>query len=121
MFKPFAITPVALTLLGACDGKPLTFGATPLAAKRIYAESFQDTPFERGEISVISTEHCELHTFTLRPCGGENVCGSRKGHVVATPDYHVVTDAYAGRIFYISPGGDGWVKLNGTLYPVAWN
>ncbi len=121
MFKSFAIPLSAALLLGGCDGKPLTFTGTPVAVQRAYADTFQDTPFARGQISVVATEHGDLHTFTLRPCGGDHMCGARQGHVAKTPDYFVVTGAYAGRTFYVSPGGDGWIKRNGTVYPMAWN
>lgn len=121
MLKSLALPIATMTLLGACNGKPLTFAPMPLVAKRFYAENFQDKPFDTGAISVISTEHGDLHTFDLRPCGAGSVCGSRQGQVVNTPDYYVVANAYAGRTFYIAPGGSGWVKRDGALYDIAWN
>ncbi|MDG1376273.1 MAG: hypothetical protein P8P56_04470 [Yoonia sp.] len=121
MLKSLALPIIALTLLSACGGKPLTFPNMPIQATRAYADSFQDAPFDTGEISVISAEHGEMHTFTLRPCGDMLVCGADQGSVIKAPDYYVVTGAYAGRTFYISSGGDGWVKRAGVLYPMAWN
>lgn len=121
MLKPLALTLAALTLMAACDGKPLTIEGMPVQATRFYANNFQDWPFNTGEISVISTEGSDLHTFALRPCENNRLCGERIGDLVRVPDYYVVTGAYAGRTFYLSPGGDGWVRRDGVLYPIAWN
>lgn len=121
MFRSRVLPILAISLLGACAGQPFTWPNLPSGATRAYAEAYQDTPFERGEISVIAEEHGELHTFTLRPCGADQVCGARQGNVVKAPDYYVVTNAYAGRTFYVSPGGDGYIKRDGVLYPMAWN
>lgn len=121
MVKSFALSVIAITLLGACAGKPFTMPNVPAGVTRAYAKAFQDTPFERGEISVLAEEYGELHTYKLRPCGGDHICGVRQGTLVKAPDYYVVTDAYSGRIFYVSPGGDGYLKRDGSLYPIAWN
>lgn len=111
-----------MALLAACGGKPLTFEATPVFAHRFYADRWQDKPFDEGAISVLSEEHGDLHTYTLTPChGGANVCGDSVGHLQVTPDYYVITNAYDGRTFYISPGGDGYVKINGVFTTIAWN
>lgn len=121
MLKSIALSLTALTVLSACDDPSVNQGEWPIEVTRFYADNFQDTPFDTGPISVVSTEHGELHTFVLRPCGDASVCGSRQGRLEIAPDYHVVTNAYAGQIFYISAGGDGWIKRDGILYPMAWN
>jgi len=116
MLKTISLPIAAIALLTACSGEPVTYEATPVSIKRAYADSFQDMPFDTGEISVVAEEGGDLQTFTLRPCGDGHVCGARQGDVVKAPDYHVVTGAYAGRIFCVSPGGDGWIKQNGTFF-----
>ena len=121
MIKPLALSLASIALVAGCDGKPLTFEHTPVQAKRFYADTFQDAPFDTGQVTVLSAEHGDLHTFTLRPCGDGLVCGTRQGTVAKAPDYYVVTGAYAGRIFYLSPGGDGWVKRDGQLIQIAWD
>lgn len=112
---------LGLTLLAACEYGPVPGPPLPLAVQRAYADTVQDHPFDDGAISVLAEEHGELHTFTLRPCGQDRICGARRGKVVRAPDYWVVTGAYSGRTFYISPGGDGWIKRSGRYYPLAWH
>lgn len=121
MFKSISLSIAALALLAACDGKPLTFSGTPVQVKRAYADAFQDKPFDTGAISIVAEEHGELHTFTLRPCGADNVCGARQGQLVKTADHYVISNAYGGRTFYIAAGGSGYIKRDGAFYPLAWN
>ena len=112
----------ALFALSACDGRPLTFDATPLAVKRFYANTWQDKAFDEGVVTVLQADHGDLRSFTLTPCrSGTHICGSQAGHLALTPDYAVVTGAYSGRTFYLSPGGDGYVKRHGQLHPIAWD
>ena len=125
--RAFLFSAFAITSLAACEpGKPLTFEQTPLPATRAYAATFQDQPFDTGPVSIVAEEYGELHTYTLAPCrGGATVCqGSAHGRAALlqwTPDYAVVTGAYHGRTFYLSPGGDGWMKRHGQLIPLAWD
>lgn len=93
----------------------------PAVARQAFGETFQDHPFDSGPVTVLAEEHGELHSFTLTPCGAAHICGSRRGLAVKKPAYWVVSGAYAGRDFYLSPGGDGWVKRDGAYHPVAWN
>lgn len=89
---------------------------------RVYADIFQDSPFDTGAVTVLSEEHGELHSYTLTPCrSGTAVCGARSAALQRTPDYFVVQNAYAGRDFYLSPGGDGYMKRNGVFTAIAWN
>lgn len=113
---------VALTGLSACYGKPLTWEQNPVAVQRWYAESFQDQPFDVGNVSVITEERGEMRTYLLSPCrNNTRVCGSRAGTLERTPDFSIVTGAYPGRVFYLSPGGDGSMVHNGRTVPLAWN
>ena len=114
-------TLAALTL-AACNGKPLTMEGLPITAIRAYADTFQDHPFDEGPVSIIAEEHGELHTYKLRAChGGEKVCGTRAVPLLRAPDYFVAENAYPGRTFYLSPGGDGWMKVGGRLIGIAWH
>jgi hypothetical protein len=120
--KTVSLSLMAIALLTACsNGQGLTWEDNPVSVHRFYADNFQDHPFDTGPITVLSEEHGDLKSYTLRTCGEDHVCGSRKGHVTRAPDYWVVKGAYAGRVFYISAGGDGWVKHGSELIPIAWN
>ncbi|MCO4848471.1 MAG: hypothetical protein KC448_10930 [Yoonia sp.] len=120
--KMLPLSLIVAALLSACTGGDgLTWTDTPVGAHRFYADNFQDHPFDTGPITVLSEEHGDLRSYTLRSCGADQVCGAGKGRVVRTSDYWVVTGAYAERIFYVSAGGDGWVKHGGALTPIAWN
>ncbi len=112
------LTIVALS--GCAQQLQSTPGAQSIA-KRAFADTFQDHPFDSGPVSVLAEERGELRSFTLRPCGDGRVCGAKKGRVVRTDDYWVVTGAYAYRTFYISAGGDGWLKRGHAIDPIAWN
>lgn len=94
--------------------------------RRTMQWSWYDNPFTEGPVTVLTAEHGRLRGYTLVPCrGGTRVCaGSSQGRVgtlTRTPDYDVIQGAYAGRTFYLSPGGDGYLVLNGQTLPLAWN
>lgn len=116
------------TLVACTDGQALPERIdVPAQASRTYAELFQDQPFDTASISVVATEQGRfgrdiLRTFELRPCqNGAHVCGTRTGSVQQTPDYYVVTGAYPGRTFHLSPGGDGYMQSAAGTAVVAWN
>lgn len=112
---------LGLLALAGCAGEPLTFEATPLAVQRFYGATFQDHPFDEGPVSVVTAEHGDLHTYALTPCqNGQRICGSRVGAMAVTPDYWIVQGAYPNRTFYLTPGGDGVVKIGGTFTTLAW-
>lgn len=112
---------IALAFVAAC-GKPLPqVPSVSDKLDKLLIDTFQDKPFDSGPITVLAEERGELRSFILRPCRGGHICGARRGHVATTTNYWVVTGAYAGRIFYVSPGGDGWIKRGGKLHPMAWN
>lgn len=120
--KMFPLSLFAAIILSACSGaEGLTANGTLVGLHRLYADNFQDHPFDTGPITVLSEEYGDLRSYTLRPCGAGYVCGAHQGHVVVAPDYWVVTGAYAGRVFYVSAGGDGWIKHGGALALIAWN
>lgn len=121
---------VGLVTLGACSQiERDNFGANienlDLLAetRRAFSASYQDQPFEDGMIYVVAEEHGDLHTYSLRPCHGETrICGGSGGvgHLRKTPDYTIVTGAYHGRTFFLSPGGDGVLRWRGVDRTLAW-
>jgi hypothetical protein len=133
MMKRFGIAALGLMALSACQGFQAQGDALAASAEqavydgtyavgRVYADTFQDAPFDSGPVTVLAEERGELRSFQLTACrGGTHVCGNRAGHLQRAPDYYVVSGAYAGRTFYLSPGGDGYIKRNGEYLPLAWN
>jgi len=120
--RNFITGAVALAGLAGCIGEPLGFEPTPVAVERYYAETFQDQPFDAGAVSILTEEHGELHTYLLTPCrNNTRICGSRTGTLSETPDLKIVSGAYPGITFYLSPGGDGYMIRHGRTIPLAWN
>lgn len=109
--------------LAGCTGQPYAVSGADDQLARYYAANLQDQPFdERGTVFVVAEERGKMRSFALTPCrGGTHICGTRAGHLARTPDFSVVSDAWPGRTFYLSPGGDGYLKRHGTLIPLAWN
>lgn len=129
---------IGLAALGACaedgqsidlsaltiDPNAISFNDYMLSAERAYDEAYRDLPFDEGAVYVVANEHGDLHTYSLTPCrGGTRICGGSGGvgQVERTPDYFVVTGAYRGRTFYLSPGGDGHLTWRGEDRDLAWN
>lgn len=121
-------------VLGACSiadvSRDLTDGAEALRVqsvtdqtRRAWDHANRDLPFDTGVVYAIANEHGEMHTYSLRPCGGDHICGGtgHRGHVTRTPDFFVVTGAYPGRTFLLSPGGDGYLTWRGVNRDLAWN
>lgn len=88
-----------------------------------HSAAFQTIPFADGAISIVAEEHGELHTYTLSPCGVGKICGpsGRVGDLVVQDNYYIVTGAYPGRRFFLSPGGDGILTWRGVDRDLAWN
>ena len=118
--KTLTLSLTAVALLSACAADIPTISGVPASAQRLIAP-FQDAPFDTGTITVLAEVHGDLRSYSLRPCGSDHICGARRGYVTKTEDHWVVTGAYAGRTFYISAGGDGWVERHGRRDPIAWN
>lgn len=114
---------VSATLVACTDGQPLAQPVdVPMEAARFYADLFQDKPFDEAAVKVVVAERGDLRTFTLRPCqNGARVCGAGTGTVEVTPDYYVVSGAFPGRTFWLSPGGDGFTERGGVRSNLAWN
>ena len=116
--------------LGACSLEDLNRANSQIEnldivaeTRRAFADSYQDQPFEGGVVYVIAEEHGDLHTYSLTPCGVDRICGpdGRAGQVKRMGDHIVVTGAYPGRVFYLSPGGDGYLNWRGVNRDLAWN
>ena len=102
----------------------LTWNNLLAEANREVDANWRDLPFDTGTVYVVANEHVDIHTYSLTPCrGGTHICGGSGGvgHVERTPDYYVVTGAYAGRTFHLSPGGDGYLTWRGVDRDLAWN
>lgn len=119
-----------LTALGACANVDMPALEAQLntdlfvAANREVDVNYRDLPFDTGTIYVIANEHGDMHTYTLTPCrDGTRICGGSGsvGQVARTPDFYVVTGAYPGRTFHLSPGGDGYLTWRGEDRDLAWN
>ncbi|WP_439141363.1 hypothetical protein [Pseudooctadecabacter sp.] len=120
----------ALIALGACSVADLNHGAEDLRfnaltdeTRRAWDVANRDLPFDGGTVYIIANEHGDMHTYALRPCGGDHICGAngQRGHVERTADYFVVTGAYPHRTFLLSPGGDGYLNWRGVYRDLAWN
>ena len=121
---------VGLFALGACDDARLDETRAAINAldlpgdsQRAFVVAQEDIATDDGTVYVVAEEHGDLHTYSLTPCGGNHVCGpnGRIGHVQRLNDHIVVTGAYPGRTFYLSPGGDGILTWRGVNRDLAWN
>lgn len=120
---------VALAGLAGCADPtaPITTDMLDYERGVLRVERFvQDTPFDSGPVSVVMTERGRLETYTLVPCrGGTHICGGDHngpaGHLRRGLTADIVTGAYPGRTFHLSPGGDGIIELGGRAAPLAWN
>lgn len=134
MRRSLAMTFGAVLALSGCASVTLDSLSTSAEAldydnlvgtfNRALAESHQDQPFDAGRVYVVAEEHGELHTYSLVRCqGGTHICGGSGGvgHLQQTPDYDVITGAYRDRVFYLSPGGDGYLLWRGEFRDLAWN
>ncbi len=122
------LTAFALLGVGACATPEQTateFDNQSAYVRNQYAEAIGGIPFQRGTVSILATEHGELRTYSLTPCqGGVAVCAGgmngRAGQLTRLRDYHVVSEAYRGRAFYLAVNGTGYLLVNGQFIPLAW-
>ena len=126
---------VALALVAGCDApRPampeitpdtLAFSNIVAEADRLVANSFRDIAFTEGRVSVVAEENGRLRTYWLVPCrDGTKICaGGPNGRAVdltSSPDFRIVSAAYRGRDFYLSPGGDGVLISRDGQHQLAW-
>lgn len=124
-----AFVAVALTALTACaetalTPESLTFDTITRDTDRAVSLGFRQMPFAQGPLSVVVAERGRLLTYRLVPCQeGRAICAGtargRAGGLQITPDHYIVTGLY-GRIFFLSPGGDGWLRHGNVDVPLAW-
>lgn len=122
MHKAFAVG--CLALMAGCttiDSATLSWDNLTAETNRDLRQALYEIPFSEGPISIIVTESGKMRTYALRPCGATVCAGNARGTLTRTDDYWVVTGAYRGRTFYLSPGGDGYMLRNGAYFPLAWD
>lgn len=132
MLQPakFTLLVFGLGLLSGCGGPKLDAARQAVYAlgtgtDQYVANSFRDVAFEEGRVAVVAEMDGKLRTFWLVPCGdGTRICaGGPNGRAVPfsrTLDFTIVSGAYRGRDFYLSPGGDGLIIAPDGQHPLAW-
>ena len=125
----------ALAALAGCNAPgpefpemtPVTvaFSNVVAQADRIVADSFRDIAFTEGRVAVVAEENGRMRTYWLVPCrDGTKICaGGPNGRAVdltSSPDFRIVSGAYRGREFYLSPGGDGVLISRDGQHQLAW-
>jgi hypothetical protein len=113
-FAPPEITP-----------ETLAFSNVVAESDRMVADSFRDIAFTEGRVAVVAVEDGRMRTYWLVPCrNGEAICaGGPNGRAVSltsNPDFRIVSGAYRGRDFYLSPGGDGMMITRDGRHQLAW-
>ncbi len=104
----------------------LGYDAWSTEVRRAVAAAYLEQPFADGTVYVVAEERGEMKTYILVPCrGGTHICGEtlrgRAGHLSQQPDFAVVTGAYSGRTFFLSPGGSGVLRRGGVDTALAWD
>ena len=103
----------------------LAFANVVAEADRMVADSFRDIAFTEGRVAVVAAENGRMRTYWLVPCqDGTQICaGGPRGRAVNltdSPDFRIVSGAYRGRDFYLSPGGDGVLINRDGQHQLAW-
>ena len=133
--RKFFFASFGLALLSGCQqpefGFPvitdetLAFSTASAEADRMVADSFRDIAFADGRVAVVAVEDGRMRTYWLVPCqDGTQICaGGPQGRAVpltGNPDFRIVSGAYRGRDFYLSPGGDGVLISRDGRHQLAW-
>ena len=129
MRRTMAAAAMALALAGCAEPhRPGELGADDIAlsAHRAWDTAFSTIPFETGVVRIVAPVADEMQTFVLVAChDGQRICAEntrgRAGRLVVGPDYYVVTGAYPGHAFYLSPGGNGYLMAGEYAVPLAWD
>lgn len=123
-----AIALLAALTLSACalpPEQPPEWDEVVATTARAWAGDHGWMPFAEGAVNVLARENGRVRSYTLVPCrGGETVCAGtingRAGQVEQTNAYTVVRGLY-GRVFWLSPHGDGYIgRPGGETAPLAW-
>jgi hypothetical protein len=128
--RKIAVGILGASLLAGCsdgfDMAQLEYANIDRAVSRQFSSTHDMQPFAEGAVSIVVTEHGALETYTLDPCrNGTHICAGspsgRAGHLHDGALWDVVSDAYRNRIFYLSPGGSGYMKRGNDYLPLAWD
>ncbi len=126
---------VGLAVLAGCNApkfavpditpETVVFSNVVAEADRLVADSFRDVAFADGRVAVVTAEDGRMRTYWLVPCqNGTQICaGGPHGRAVdltSNPDFRIVSGAYRGRDFYLSPGGDGMIITRDGRNQLAW-
>ena len=103
----------------------LAFSNVTAEADRMVADSFRDIAFADGRVAVVAVEDGRMRTYWLVPCqNGAAICAAgprgRAVPLTSNPDFRIVSSAYRGRDFYLSPGGDGMMISRDGRHQLAW-
>jgi hypothetical protein len=90
--------------------------------------TFLERPFSLGPVAVVAAQGRELRQVTLVPCqGGHGTVGAvceagrpdgAAGALRLSPDWTSVH--FRDRVYWLSPGNDGYLQLGSTLMPLSW-
>lgn len=128
----WGIALAGLALLAGCETDPADGSIRPdtrfpAETRQAFQVAFQALPFAEGAVRVISPDPGDetLRTWRLVPCRqGTRICAEtahgRAGHVTRGAEFWQVSGAYPGRVFYLSPGGDGYMIDGHATLPIAW-
>ena len=111
----------ALTLSACASESEFRPNEVDARVTRAVEWSFLDNPLDTGPVTILAPEHGDLRSYEIRKCGDVRVCsGHRSAPLLMSADFVVIDGLIPGRTFYLSPGGDGWMKRSGQLIPIAW-
>ncbi|EAR52845.1 hypothetical protein OG2516_10296 [Oceanicola granulosus HTCC2516] len=93
--------------------------------RRISQVTYQEVPFAAGALHIVAPDGDRMRTYKLVPChGGERICAGsahgRAGTMLQGQEYLAVSGAYHNTTFYLSPGGDGFLRQGHREVPLAW-
>lgn len=127
----WGIALAGFALLAGCesdpDGRIRSDTRVPTGARQAFQVAYQALPFAEGAVRVVSPDphEQEMRTWRLVPCRqGTRVCADtahgRAGQVTRGAEFWQVSGTYPGRVFYLSPGGDGYMTDGHAAQPLAW-
>lgn len=111
-------------VLSACAGG--TTQNPAVTVEDVTFNLFADQPFDTGPVTVLTAEHGDLNSYTLVLCrDGAQICSGsahgRAGNYAVNDTHLVISGAYSGREFHLSPGGGGFLRKGGQDLPLAWD
>ncbi|MFQ6546726.1 hypothetical protein AADZ90_002150 [Aestuariibius sp. 2305UL40-4] len=120
MLRP-ALAALTCCLAAAC-------AQTDSAGRAVYAPyELGERPFADGAVYIIAPRgNGFMETVTLVPCRGQYIClndiDGRALRVSQTRDYLVIRGIRSDEVYYLSPGGHGFIVKDGVRgIPIAWD